>query len=270
MKRKITLVFVLCLLLAFPIFAHDLFLKLDSFFVAVNQNISIKILNGSFMESLGAISFRRLRDVRVVSPSGKTSHPKASDLTKKDKMSILNLHTEEEGTYIVGLSTKTNEIDLKAKDFNGYLAEDGIPDILAERKRSKTLNMDVRERYSKHVKIIFQVDDKLSDNYKTVFGYPVEIIPRKNPYSLKVGETFEFLCLKEGKPLPNQFVMSGHEGQNGKLMIGKNIRTNEKGIGKIKLDGSGKWYLKFIQMTKLDDPKLNYESNWTTLTFSVR
>ena len=38
----------------------------------------------------------------------------------------------------------------------------------------------------------------------------------------------------------------------------------------LRLDGSGKWYVKFINMAKLGDLNLNYESKWTTLTFEIK
>lgn len=269
MKRKFLVGLLLSLILLLPALAHDLFLKLDNFFVAVNDKISIKILNGSFQSSEGAVNFARLKDVSVVSPAGTRTNPKESDFTKDDKTAFLNLQPTEEGNYVVGLSTMPREIDLKAKDFNEYLTEDGIPDVLAERKTKKELTKDVRERYSKHVKTIFQAGGKQSDNFKTALGYPVEIVPMKNPYSLKKGDTFEFQCLKDGKPLNNQFVMTGRD-ENGKLIIGKNVRTDKNGIAKIKLDGAGKWYVKFINMTRLNDPQINYESKWATLTFEIK
>jgi len=270
MKRKFLLSLLLCLTLILPVFAHDLFLKLDSYFVGVNEKVSVKILNGSFQASEGAITFARLKDVSLVLPSGTRANPKETDFTKEETTSFLNLQPTQAGNYVVGLSTMEREIDLKAKDFNEYLSHDGIPDTLAERKRKKHLTKDVRERYSKHVKTIFQAGERQSDNYKTALGYPVEIIPQTNPYKLKTGDTFEFLCLKDGKPLTNQFVMTGREGSDGKLITGENIRTDKKGIAKIKLNGTGKWYVKFINMLPLKDPKINYESKWATLTFEIR
>ena len=269
MNRRILTFLVVATILIPAVAAHDLYLKLDSFFVAVNQQISIKILNGSFTDSEGAVSFQRLKDVSVVSPAGSRTNPKETDFTKNEKTSYLNLQPTEEGNYVVGLSTSEREIDLKAKDFNEYLTEDGIPDTLNERKRKKELTKDVRERYSKHVKMIFQVGDKQTDSYKTVLGYPVEIVPQNNPYALKSGDTFEFLCLKDGKPLVNQFVMTGRDDA-GKIITGEDVRTDKKGVAKIKLSATGKWYVKFIQMTRLTDPKLNYESKWATLTFEIK
>jgi uncharacterized GH25 family protein len=270
MKKNLAAGLVLGLSLILPALAHDLFLKLDNFFVAVNDKISIKILNGSFQASEGAITFARIGDVSLISPKGVRTNPKEADFTKDDKTTFLNLQPTEEGNYVVGLSTMTREIDLDGKDFNEYLEHDGIPDTLAERKKKKELDKKVRERYSKHVKTIFQAGNTPTDNYKTALGHPVEIVPVTNPYLLKSGNTFEFQCLKDGKPLVNQFVMTGREDANGKLIVGKNVRTDKNGVAKIKLDGAGKWYVRFINMTRLSDPNLNYESKWATLTFQIK
>ena len=269
MKRKFATVVLVGLLAAIPLFAHDLFLKLDSFFVKVNEKVSIKILNGSFVSSEGAVAFARLTDVSVVSPSSVVSHPIETDFTKDATTSFLNLEPKEPGNYVIGLSTMKREIDLKAKDFNGYLTEDGIPDTLADRKKKKELEKGVRERYSKYVKTIFQAGERQTDNFKTILGYPVELVPQVNPYKLKSGDRIAILCIKDGQPLANQLVMSGREA-DGKVIAGKNVRSSKKGIAEIKLSGAGKWYVRFINMTPLTDPMINYESKWATLTFEIK
>lgn len=270
MKKKFAAFLLLSgALLTIPVFAHDLFLKLDNFFVAENSKVSISILNGSFLTSEGAVNFARLKDVSVVSPSGIRANPKETDFTKNETTSYLNLETKEAGNYVVGLSTMTREIDLEGKDFNEYLAHDGIPDTLAERKKKKELDKKVRERYSKNVKTIFQAGEEQTENYKTVLGYPVELVPQQNPYKLKAGDTIEILCLKDGKPLAGQYVMSGRESE-GKIVAESNVRTDKKGIAKIKLNSAGKWYVRFINMMPLADPKINYESKWATLTFELK
>ena len=111
MRKKVLAFLMICALVVVPTFAHDLFLKLDNYFVAVNDKISIKILNGSFQTSEGAVNFARLKDVSVVSPAGTRTNPKETDFTKDDKTSFLNLQPTEEGNYVVGLSTMPREID---------------------------------------------------------------------------------------------------------------------------------------------------------------
>jgi uncharacterized GH25 family protein len=269
MRKKFTSIILICAFLALPVFAHDLFLKPNSFFAKINQKISISVMNGTFQTSEGAVSFARLTDVSVVAPSGNRTNQKEADFTKNETTAFLNLKPKEAGNYIVGLSTMWRENSLPAKEFNEYLVGEGIPDILEDRKRDKELETDGRYRYSKYVKTILQVGNKQSDTYKTVLGYAVEMIPQANPYKLKKGNTIEILCLKDGKPLAGQTVLTGYES-GGRLAAEKSVRSDAKGIIKIKLDGAGKWYAKFINMVKVDDPKLNYESKWATLTFEIK
>ncbi|MEO5857938.1 MAG: DUF4198 domain-containing protein [Pyrinomonadaceae bacterium] len=268
MKKNLTAGLLLCALLTVAAFAHDLFLKTDSYFLRPNSTFKISVMNGTFQASEGAVSYARLNDVSVVS-NGKRTHPLEADFTKDETTSYLNLKTGAAGTYVIGLSTKTREISLKAEEFNEYLKEDGLPDTLEERSKTGELEKDAVERYAKHVKAILQVGNKQTNDYKTVLGYPVELVPQQNPYKLKKGDTIEILCLKDGKPLANQVVLAGREVK-GKMTAAPDLRSDTNGIVKLRLDGAGKWYVKFINMTKLDDPSLNYESKWTTLTFEIK
>ncbi|MCA1625424.1 MAG: DUF4198 domain-containing protein [Acidobacteria bacterium] len=269
MRKKILTACLLNLLLFASAFGHDLFLKPDSFFAKVNQKISISVMNGTFQRSEGAVSFARLTDASVVAPSGVRTNPKEADFTKNSTTAFLNLVPSEAGNYVVGLSTMWRKNSLKAAEFNEYLTLEGIPDILENRKRDKELEIDGRYRYSKYVKTILQVGGEQTDSYKTALGYAVEMIPQANPYKLKKGNSIEILCLKDGKPLVGQTVLTGYES-GGKLAAEKAIRSDARGIIKIKLDAAGKWYAKFINMVKIDDPKLNYESKWATLTFEIK
>lgn len=259
---------LICALLTASVFAHDLFLKTDSFFLQPNSKYVVKIMNGTFQKSEGAVSFARLNDVSVVS-AGKTAHPKEADFTKDETTAFLNLKTGAAGTYVVGLSTKTREIALTAEEFNEYLKEDGLPDTLEERRKTGELEKNAKERYGKHVKAILQIGKKQTDDYKTILGYPVELVPQQNPYQLKKGDAIEILCLKDGKPLAGQVVLAGRE-EKGKIIAAPELRSDRNGIVKLRLDGAGKWFVKFISMMKLDDPDLNYESKWTTLTFELK
>jgi uncharacterized GH25 family protein len=268
MRRKALAACLLAGLLVISARAHDLFLKLDTYFLSPNSRATVRLLNGTFRASDGVVARDRMRDVSLVTPGGVT-RPPDGNFRDDGKTTLLDLETSGAGTYVVGLSTKPREIDLKAKDFNEYLSHDGIPDTLAARKKSGELGKDVRERYSKHVRAVFQVGDKLTDDYKKPLSYPVEIIPQQNPYSLRVGRTIEVLCTLDGQPIANQFVMAGWESKRGRLRS-LSTRTDARGIARFRLRGAGKWYVKFIHMTKLDDPQINYESKWATLTFEVK
>jgi hypothetical protein len=270
MTSRSLVLFIVMIFAAVSVGGHDLFLKLDSYFLETNSRASVRLLNGTFQSSEGIVRRDRMRDVTVLTPAGRTSPLLAANSwADDDKMTTLELQTGGPGTYVVGISTKPREIDLKAAEFNDYLAHDGIPDILAVRRKNRELNRDVRERYSKHVRAVFQVGDARSEQFKTPLNYPVEIIPQRNPYLLKVNQILPVLCTLDGKPLPNQFVMAGWEGRDGKL---KSIstRTDRNGIARFRLSSAGKWYVKMIHMTPIKEPGINYESKWATLTFEIR
>jgi hypothetical protein len=249
--------------------AHDLFLKFDSYFLPPNAMAAVRLLNGTFRLSENAVVRDRMTDVSLVAPSGERGHPPVAAWRDARNQALLNFQTGEAGTYVVGVSTKARDFKLKAAQFNDYLRHDGVPDILAERKRTGTFNQDARERYSKHVKALFQVGDSRSANFNTALGYPVEIIPQQNPYDLKMGATLDVLCVKDGQRIANQFVMAGRDVK-GRLVAAPSLRTDANGIARLPLTGRGRWFVKFIHMAKLEDPNLDYESKWASLTFEVR
>jgi uncharacterized GH25 family protein len=249
--------------------AHDLFLKFDSFFLKPNAKTTARLLNGYFNRSENAVSRDRMSDVSVITPVGDRINPPATDWRDENNSALLDLQTGSAGTYVIGVSTKPREIALKAAQFNDYLRHDGLPDTLAQRRRDNELSKAARERYSKHVKAIFQVGEERTGGFKTALGYPVEIIPRQNPYELKVGETLEVLCLKDGQPIANQFVMVGREA-NRRVIASPSVRSDTNGLARVKLTGAGRWFIKFIHMTKLGEPNLDYESKWASLTFEIR
>jgi hypothetical protein len=269
MRLKLLIVFLATFLMVLSVNAHDLFLKLDSYFLQPNAKANVQLLNGTFQSSDGIVRRDRMRDISLIAPDAGISAAKSISWRDVEKTTTMGISTGGPGTYVVGISTKPREIDLKAADFNDYLKHDGIPDILAKRTKDGELGKDIRERYSKHVRAIFQVGSARTEEYRTVLHYPVEILPQSNPYSLKVGQTLSVLCTLDGKPLVNQFVIAGWESVDGKLHS-LDTRTDAQGVARIKLLAAGTWYVKMIRMTASNEPEINYESKWATLTFQIR
>lgn len=251
--------------------AHDMFWRLTSYFVAPGTTVQMPVLNGTFSKSENAVEWSRVADLSVVSPDGRATIDSAHWDTRGDT-SRLNYTTGKSGTYVAGLSTKPREFQLEAKAFNGYLADDGIPDILARRKKDGTITKPARERYHKHIKAIFQVGDSRSEAWSTVLGYPAELVPLSNPYAARVGTTVAFRCLVDGKPVANQLVqIGGRAGSTGDTRLAvQSLRSDRDGIVRVKLHKAGRWYVKFIHMVPVVHGTADYESKWATLTFEIR
>lgn len=250
--------------------AHDMFLRARSYFVEPNTAVEIMVLNGTFDASEGPVARDRVRDISVVTPNG-TTHPDTSAWHPQGDTTWLRLRIGEAGTYVVGASVLPRILALSAEDFNKYLESDGLPDVLEARRRDGELGKPARERYSKHVKAILQVGEQRGNRFNAVLGYPAELIPLENPYSLNVGDTLAVRALVDGHPVSDQLVLAGGRDATGQSIPERGARTDAEGVARVAIDRAGQWYVKFIHMVRVQsEPDLDYESKWATLTFEIR
>jgi uncharacterized GH25 family protein len=274
MKKTLTpglLIFMLITALS----AHDMFLKLETFFLKPHTAVTISLYNGTFEKSENVITRDRMQDISIAGPQNERVHPDTLQWRDAGATTLLDFKTGGEGTYVAGVSTKPRMIELAAKDFNEYLEHDGVLDVLASRKEKGELDKEARELYSKHVKAVFQVGQRRSDGFKAKLGYPIEIVPLQNPYHLGKGEVLEALVLKNGQPVANQLVYASFagyhkHGDEGNHAEAVKTRTDQNGVAKIELSKSGHWYIRLIHMVSSDEEGVDYESNWATLTFEIK
>ena len=250
------------------LYAHDLFVKLDTYFVNPGTKVRIPVMNGTFKVSENAVTRDRIIDISVVS-LGRREHIDTTAWIPRGDTTYLQLEAAGSGTYVVGASTHPRDLELPAEDFNEYLEHDGVADVLEARRRDGELGKDVVERYHKHVKAVFQVGDRRTEDFGAALGYPAEIIPLDSPYTLRVGADFRVRCLVNGNAVPNQLVIAGGEGASGAIEA-RATRTDADGVARFVLDAPGKWYVKFINMLRSPEAGVDYESKWGTLTFEVR
>jgi uncharacterized GH25 family protein len=264
MKARVFVSVLILLAVAGTLRAHDLFLKLDSYFVAPGSRLLVRVLNGTFTKSEGAVAKDRVRDLAIVTSAGVTRLDTTAWAARGDT-SELTVSTGESGTYVIGASLHPRELKLEAKEFNEYLSHDGIPDVLAARREARELDRPARERYSKHVKALVQVGDRRTDGYQTALGYPAELIPLDNPYALRLGDMFRVRVMIDGEPVANQLVTAGRRSGQ------RSVRTDSAGVARVRISSRGAWYVKFIHMRPaVGDSTIDYESKWATLTFGVR
>lgn len=190
--------------------SHNLYLKLESYFLTPNQEVTLNLFNGSFEKSENTITRDRILDASIIY-NGKREQIEDNQWTDKDStITRFSFTPVEEGTYITGVSTKARTIALTAEKFNSYLEHDGVLDMLEARKTNNLLNQDAVESYEKHVKAIYQVGDTKTKDWETVLEYPIEFVPQENPYEKYTGETLDIKLLLDGEPLSNQLVFADY------------------------------------------------------------
>lgn len=271
MRRIAVLVALLCFVVAPSLFAHDLFLKLTNYFLPQRQRVTVTVLNGTFTTSENSITRDRLRDISLFAGRSRQRLDTSAWTTSPDKKaSRLTFDVGAPGTYVVGASTRPRELEMSPKEFNDYLAEDGLTSVLAARKSAGDTTKNVRERYSKHVKAIFQVGDTQTGDFAATFGYPAEIVPVANPYAQAVGSELAVKCLLAGFPAGGVEVLAGGTTKTGQPIPQQKMTTSADGVARVKLTSAGTWYVKFIKMERRTGDKVDYQSTWATLTFGVR
>ena len=269
-RRSILGALALTVVTAGALWAHDLFLRLGNYFVQPNSDVRIHVLNGTFSKSEGAVARNRVRSLDLGTPS-EAIKLDTTAWTPRGDTTTFAIRTREPGTYVAGASVLPRSIALTAEQFNTYLESDGLPDVLAQRRRDRALDRAAKEMYQKHVKAIFQVGATRSTGFDRAFGYPAELIPLENPYSLRAGSTLRVRALVDGQPVTNQFVQFGGRTVTGGRITQRAVRTDAEGVARIALRAPGTWYVKFIYMTPAPaGDTVDYHSKWATLSFAVR
>ncbi len=258
--------------------AHDLFLRPREYLVKAGSTFDVRVLNGTFNSSENPVAPERLRDLSLVGPDGR-SHPDRAGWTGAGKESSWRVSVGEPGTYVIAASLAPKTIRLHGAQFNAYLAEEGLPDVLEQRRVARTLGDSAHERYAKHVKALVRVGNGATSReahadtaYRLVLGYPAELVPLDNPYRRARGAAFRVLALVDGQPASSQLVLYGGRTPEGARIAERRVRTDSTGLARLPIARRGTWYAKFIRMRPVSasaGDSVNYESKWATLTFAV-
>lgn len=202
---------VFLLLITVVLCSHDLYVKMNSYFLKPNHAASLSLYNGTFERSENIITRDRMLDASLLFQGKRLPIDESQWSDKDSTITYFDFTPYETGTYVAGVSTKARNINLSAKKFNDYLQHDGVLDMLAYRKTNNLLDADAVESYQKHVKAIFQVGDARTNDWSTVLGYPIEFVPLENPYEKYTGDQLKVKLLLDGKPLSNQLVYANYK-----------------------------------------------------------
>ena len=269
MRKSLVVLGSLCLGLTTVLSAHDMFLKLRSFFLAENTRVVVPLLNGTFSTSENSIDRNRVADISLIAPGNRIRYDTTA-VTAHGDTTFLGIATEGPGTYVLGLSTRPNQLKISGKEFEAYLEEEGLTEVQDARKQAGIASDSASERYAKHVKAVLQVGVLRNDGYGAVLGYPAELIPLDNPYSVKPGGTLRVRALVNGTPAANLTVLAGGRSAGDARLPVQTVRTGPDGEATIRLPRRGHYYVKFISMVRVTGGVTDYVSNWATMTFQVR
>ncbi len=244
---------------------HEFWLQPKMYRYKVGEEVNIDFMVGeSFTGEFWDLIKHKAEKVELHRTSG------VSDLTKQVKPgngNNLALKADQEGTYLIALQSNAAYIEMEGKAFNDYLKEDGLDDILNERKKLNQLDKPSTEYYSRFAKLIVQVGDKKDENFKKTLGLRYEIVPDQNPYALKTGDYLQCKVFYEGKPAPHALVKVWSKINNTTFL--QNIYTEKDGSVRFPISTNGEWMVSSVKMIKSGKAGAEYHSLWASLVFGM-
>ncbi len=251
--------------------------------------VAVRLLNGTFWKNESNLELRWMGDYAVAGPNGVLDNARVR-LELSGPRSRLLFQPDREGTYAVGAATRTRMARLAGDKFNQYLRNEGLTDALQARQALAEQNVASAEKYTKFAKAIVQVGGNAGAGFDTVLGHPVEFVPLQNPAAVQAGGNFRVQLLIGGAPAANRLVYVNSEHNEvvpgGETHAYFSQRSSDDGVIEFAVSESGRWYIKYIDIQRTGDqeywyspllvwlgaevPRIPYESNWATLTFTIQ
>ncbi|HWC78151.1 MAG TPA: DUF4198 domain-containing protein [Blastocatellia bacterium] len=263
-RRGTGLTFAVCLILCTSVVAHDTWLIPDRFAVPREGLVSLDLTSGMAFPALDSPIKPDRIDRALCRLSGHQFDIK--DYSGAPKSLRFKAKLDEPGIATFSVELKPRSLELTPAQVREYLHEIDAPAAIRQQWNNARRPRRWREVYTKHSKTFVKVGEPESDrSWAEPIGTFLEIVPEKDPTTLKAGDEFPIRVLKEGAPLSGFPIGLVHES-GPKARIG---RTDAGGRVTFRLDRKGRWLLRGTELRKSIQASVDWESNFTTLTIQV-
>ncbi|MGE3164649.1 MAG: DUF4198 domain-containing protein [Planctomycetota bacterium] len=250
--------------------AHDMWLIPPRAATVGSPATTVVSVGMDFPVSEHAIPLERLT-LQLLRPDGRRAEVAELIDTRKDeaaKHSIVSVVPDTDGLWVLGCSTRPNQLELDAEKFNDYLLHDGLLHVYKMRFDAGELGEKGREQYSKYTKCLIPVGNAAAGSSALQpLGLRLEIVPLADPLACRAGGALAVKVLFEGAPLPKANLCWDHSG-NGEDFTGQTW-TDEAGVALVPVAKSGLFTLRLVHMTRPKTADYEWESFWASLTWYV-
>jgi len=242
-------------------FAHDTWLVSQRPTVAPGSSVTLDLTSGMAFPTLdSAIKPERVARASV-RLAGKTSQIKGRKSASHSLRFSAPLPDPGIATVWVELAPKS--LDLTPPQVKEYLDEIGASPEIRRAYEAAPEPRRWREVYAKHAKTFVRVGQPQSDrSWAEPAGMDLEIVPEKDPSTLRAGDDLPVRVIRQGKPAASFPVGLVREGDaHGTLKT-----TDAAGRVTFRLNRAGLWMLRGTDLRRSVKPQTDWESDFTTLT----
>jgi len=254
--------------------AHDFWVQPGSFWVQPDSvtPLTLQVGHGPYRQR-SPLAATRITRFDAIGPNG-SLHDLRPRLHPGNGPEDGNFELEDRGTYLFVLETDNKaQSHLPAIRFNDYLQVEGLTPALEQRIRTKRMDADGSECYSRRAKVLVQVGDPSPNSARgpqqaitQPVGLPLEIVPEQNPYSEPRPASLSVRVLYEGRPLGRALVkLTQLEHDSAPL---ETHLTDAAGRAVFHMPGEGTWLLNVIWTRPLPrTSETDFETIFSSLSF---
>lgn len=246
---------------ALPMSAHDLWIEPTTFSPEIGQVIGVKLRVGVDLVGEPLPRYTALIDQFVsVDAAGRQA---LAGRERGDPAGVLQARLP--GLGVIGYHSKPSRIELPAEQFDAYLRDEGLDDILALRNGGDARFVGTREQFFRCAKSLVLVGSPNEAQSDRVLGFPLELVAERNPYVAGVSEDLAVRLTFEGRPLAGALVVAIRRTDAIERLA---VRSDSDGWVRLQLRGRGMWLIKAVHMVAAPaDSDADWSSYWASLTF---
>ena len=169
------------------------------------------------------------------------------------------------GAAVIALRTNPARLQLPAADFEQYLKEEGLLDVLDFRRKNALQNQPGRELFSRCAKTIVLAGAS-SAGYRQLMHLPLELVPLDDPLRFAPRRPFTVQLLLNGAPLTGALVKAQLKGERP---LELSAVSDQRGMASLALPAGGLWLFNAVHMESTMEGAADWESTWASLTMEL-
>ncbi len=257
--------------------ADDFWLVPNAFNVGPRSTVVVRGQTSSrFPTSKAAVAIDRIADARLISKG--RSEAVANFGTDGNSL-ILRHRPRRAGQYVVAVSLKPRALRESVPGFLRYLELEGATEARARLEREGVLAArdSVTRRYAKYAKTLVQVGRGGPRAFGAIAGHPLELVPARDPATLRSGDTLRVRLLFQGKPLPNAHLSANavvHSqdigGEPVSVAPDTALVTDGSGAVLLRIGAAGVWNVRGVHIAPAAAGSgADWDTHWVSIVFHV-
>ncbi len=253
--------------------AHHFWLEPERFVTESAADLPVRVIIGApDQREPWKLRWERLVGVRTLGPKGLRDQQKGVHEGEAD--GVLMLQLPEPGLHILTVETQLSDIELSAKIFNEYVAEEGLSLVAQHRQAKGRAAKPGREIYSRRSKsLIYVRHDETraapepSPDATKPLGQTLEIVPARNPYDPGFDGKLPVMILYHGAPLPGALVSLSRLDRPDRSAVTQQ-KSDSDGTANFIVPREGRWLINVLWSRPINGHKrADYETIFASMTF---